>query len=112
MNFLKKLFGGTDSGKSSRDPEGLFLYVQCDNCGDKVRLHIYKQQELNRGDSGFVWHKTIIDNRCFRPIPTVVNFDSGYRVVSADIEGGHYITREEYETAKVSQDTDDGVKSP
>jgi hypothetical protein len=98
MGFLKKLFG-SDSGSSPGDDEGFFVYVQCNNCGDKVRLRIHKQHDLNRDDDGFVWHKTIIDSRCFRPIKTVAHFDGRYQMTTVEIDGGRYITQAEYEAA-------------
>lgn len=104
MGFLKKLFGGDDASGAGR--EGFFLYVQCDNCKERVRLRIVRQHDLNRTDSGYVWHKTIVDNRCFRQIPTVVQFDGNLNIISSEIDGGHFIDQAEYEQAEVSQTTD------
>ena len=42
-------------------------------------------------------HKTIVDNRCFRPMPTVVTLNANYEMTAQEITGGRYITREEYE---------------
>ena len=107
MGFLKRLFGGEGSSKGqASDPDGFFFYVQCDNCSKKVRLRILKKYELNYSDNGYVWHKTIVDSRCFREIPAVVRFDNNYNVISADITGGREISRDEYEMSEVSQPTD------
>lgn len=107
MSFLKKLFGGDGSKRSAgADDQGFFLYVQCDQCGAKVRLRVHKQHELNYTDDGYVWVKTIIDSRCFRPMPTVVHFDHSYNVVSSELEGGRYISRDEFEAPDVSQVTE------
>lgn len=101
MGFLKKLFGG--DAKESRpigtpsDPQGVYFYVQCDRCGAPVRLRADKQHDLiNEGD-GYTWHKTIVDNRCFRPMLTIVHLNAAYEMVSHEISGGRYITRDEYE---------------
>lgn len=107
MSFIKKLFGGSNDKKSSGSGEGLFLYVQCDRCQDKVRLFIHRQHELNRSDEGYVWHKTIIDNKCYQPITTVVHFDNHYNVAHSEIDGGHYISKEEFDSGTVSNPTDD-----
>jgi hypothetical protein len=93
LNFLRKLFGG---GEPSGDPHGLFLYVQCDRCGATVRLRVHKAHDLNREGDGFIWRKTIVDSRCFKPMPTTVVFDSGYQIAHQEIEGGRYLTEEEY----------------
>lgn len=104
MGILRRLFGGADAGRSG-NADGFFLYVRCDRCGDKVRLRVHKQHDLNQAEGGYVWHKTIIDNRCFRPMPTVVHFDHNYNVSRAEIEGGRYIERDEYEAGDIGQTT-------
>ena len=110
MGFLKRLFGGEGSAKGqSTDSEGFFFYVQCDNCGKKVRLRILKQYELNNSGDGYVWHKTIVDSRCFREIPAVVLFDRNYKITNAEIHGGHQISLEDYEAPEVSQPTDNDL---
>jgi hypothetical protein len=104
MSFLKKLFGDSGSKRSSgSDDQGFFLYVQCDNCGSKVRLRVHKQNDLNQADGGYVWMKTIIDNKCFRPMHTVVHFDKNYRMTDSELGGGRFISLEEYEAPAESQ---------
>jgi hypothetical protein len=93
LNFLKKLFG---PGDSSGDPRGFFFYVQCDRCGATVRLRVHKTHDLNREGYGFVWRKTIVDSRCFKPMPTTVMFDNRYQITHQEIEGGRYLTEEQY----------------
>jgi hypothetical protein len=101
MGFLKKLFSASDEAQSKQrgetvDTLGLYFYVQCDNCGAPVKLRADKQYDLLDEGDGYVWHKTIVDNRCFRRIPTVVHLNRRYEVVNQTIEGGRYITEEEY----------------
>lgn len=96
MSFLRKLFG---SSSPARDERGIYLYVICDRCGDRLRLRIDREYDLNREGDGYTWHKTLVDNRCFRPMPTVVHFDRHYQVTSTEIEGGHYVSQEAYEAA-------------
>jgi hypothetical protein len=102
MGFLKKLFGGGERDASPEKPyvdtQGIYLYVRCDRCGTPVRLRADKQYDLINDEDGFVWHKTIVDNRCFRPMPTVVRFNAAYEMVSHEITGGRYITKEDYES--------------
>jgi hypothetical protein len=97
MGFLKKLLGGDRPEQPYVDKDGIYLYVQCDRCGTAVRLRADKQYDLVNEEGGFVWHKTIVDNRCFRPMPTVVRFNRDYEVVAEEITGGHYITEAEYQ---------------
>jgi hypothetical protein len=102
MGFLKKLFGGGGEAQTKKpapyvDTQGIYFYVQCDNCGAPVKLRVDKQYDLFDEGDGYVWHKTIVDNRCFRRIPTVVHLNRQYEVVSQTIEGGRYITEETYQ---------------
>lgn len=100
MGFLRRLFGKSETAEQT-DQGGIFVYVVCDRCGDRLRLRIDRQYDLNRLDEGgYVWHKTLVDGKCYRPMPTVVKFDRNYQLVSAEIEGGHYISREAYEAAE------------
>lgn len=104
MGFFKKLFGAKDandqpSSGASADPQGVYFYAQCDRCGAVVRLRADKQYDLINEAGGYIWHKTIVDNRCFRPMPTVVHLNAAYEMVSHEITGGRYITREAYEEA-------------
>jgi uncharacterized Zn finger protein len=97
MGFLKKIFGGGEKKTSEYvDTRGIYFYVRCDNCGTIVKVRADKEYDLSRQGDGFVWHKTIVDNRCFRSIPTVVVLDGSYNVVSAEISGGEYVTEAAY----------------
>lgn len=108
MGFLKRLFGGGE--QEYVDKQGIYFYVRCDNCGASVRVRADKQHDLNRENGGFVWHKTIVDSRCFRPIRTVVHFDGSYNVSNYELEGGQFISQEVYEADQggVGQPTDEG----
>ncbi len=96
MGFLKKLFGGGNQEKEYVDKTGLYFYVQCDNCGTAVRVRADKQHDLLSKDGGYVWHKTIVDSKCFQRIPVVMYLDRSYQMTSAEMEGGHFISEEEY----------------
>jgi hypothetical protein len=80
------------------DKEGFFFYVACDNCGNHLRLRVTRSYDLERGEGGgFSWRKTIVDSRCFRKMEAMVLFDSAYRVVEKEIEGGRFVGRAEWE---------------
>lgn len=117
MGFLKKLFGGKDDRerreKTNTDPQGVYFYVLCERCGTPVRVRADKQYDLINEAGGFIWHKTIVDNRCFRPMPTVVHLNGSYEIVSHEISGGRYITEQEYEAlwAERSAAADDSADS-
>lgn len=96
MGFLRRLLGGDKKG-SQVDTQGVYFFVRCNHCGARIRLRADKQYDINRSEDGYVWHKTIVDSKCFRQMPAVVHLDSNYEVISAEISGGEFITREAYE---------------
>ncbi|MCA9971956.1 MAG: hypothetical protein KC425_17150 [Anaerolineales bacterium] len=95
MGFLKKLFGGKD--KPYVDENGIYFYVRCQNCGTVVRVRADRRNDLSHADGGYEWHKTIVDNKCFRRMETVVQFNHKYEVTHADLRGGDYVTEAEYD---------------
>jgi hypothetical protein len=115
MGFLKKIFGGGEKKPSEYvDTRGVYFYVRCDNCGTVTRVRADKEYDLVRQGDGYIWHKTIVDNRCFRSIPTVVVLDGNFEVVNAEISGGEYVTEEEFKAfyaAKVRAATEDESES-
>lgn len=100
MAFWKRLFGWGEAKKEQTgnvDPHGLYFYVRCARCEACVRVRADKQHDLNPTDGGYTWHKTIVDSKCFRRIPTIVQLDRNYQVIHQEIEGGSYITQTDYE---------------
>ncbi len=97
MGFLKRLFGGGEEKPSGGDPHGIYLYARCGQCGAIVRVRADKQHDLMNTGGGYEWHKTIVDARCFRRMQTVVQFDRGYNVTHASLEGGDYVTEADWQ---------------
>lgn len=106
MSFFRRLFGGRGSGASTaaRDPNGYWIYVRCDACGEKIKLRVDREHDLSAdfdgaGDypSGFAVHKEIIGRNCFRRIGVDITFNSGRVPVEQHIRGGTFITAEEYD---------------
>lgn len=97
MGFLRKLFGQSSQPKD----DGLYFYVRCGNCGRALRIRVNKQADLlpdwDRG--GYSLTKEMMDDKCFRLMRAEMTFDSSLKVTSQTIEGGAFITREEYEAA-------------
>ncbi|MBN2392309.1 MAG: hypothetical protein JXR84_16390 [Anaerolineae bacterium] len=101
MSFLDKLrklfFGSADS--QLRDPDGIYFYVKCDTCGAPVRIRADKHHDLQRNfeHGGYTLRKEIMDGGCFSLIYATLRFDEAYRIVEREIEGGTFITWEEYQ---------------
>ena len=106
MGFLRKIFGGQGRQKEYVDTQGIYFYALCDNCGAKVKVRADKQHDLNQTDNGYVWHKTIVDNRCFRRLQAVVYLDNRYQMTDYELTGGRFISQEEYEARPETADTE------
>ena len=95
MSFLKRLFGG---GEPS-DPDAIWLYVRCDYCGQKMKIRVDRRFDL-RSDyeqGGYRLDKEIMDGTCFSLMMARLRFDAGQRIVEQELEGGTFLTRQEYE---------------
>jgi len=113
MGFIKKLFGAQGKKPSEYiDTRGVYFYVRCDHCGTIVKLRADKEYDLERMANGYEWHKTVVDSRCFRRMPTVVMLDADFQVVDAEINGGKYVTEEEYLRSLQPPSPPDGVNEP
>ncbi len=105
MAFLRKLFGG---GPQAANDAGLYLFVKCNNCGTPVRVRVNPSSELaaDYGDTeteGYSLTKEIMDDRCFRVMRAQLAFDKNRRETGRTIEGGTFITSEEYDALKAPQ---------
>jgi hypothetical protein len=105
MDFLRRLFGGT---KSAPADNALHLYVRCSRCGAPVhvRVHAYNDLAVEYNDddvAGYTLHKEIMDSKCFRLIQADITFDRNRREQGRTIEGGEFISREEYERLAAGQ---------
>ncbi len=97
MGFLPRL--GRDKGRPT-DPDGIYFYVRCDHCGEKLRIRADRRHDLleDYQTGTLVWKKEIMDSRCFRIMYATVVFGPGLRVQSQTVEGsGHFISQEEFE---------------
>ena len=102
MDFLKRLFGGGEP----RDPGAIWLYVRCDYCGQKLKIRVDRRLDLRRDyeRGGFKLDKEIMDGTCFSLMMARVRFDGGQRIVSQELEGGTFLTREEFEREEKGTD--------
>lgn len=101
MEFLKKLFSGGTKGPKDESSEAVFIYSQCEKCGEKFRNRIDKQFDLqmNYEENGPAYrtHKELVGAQCRNTIILDLEFDQQKRLREKSIERGQFITREEYE---------------
>jgi hypothetical protein len=100
MNLLRRLFG---SGSAPVPDNAIHLYVRCDRCGAPVHVRVDPRNDLviEYGDdddaSGYRLIKEIMDSRCFRLMRAEIEYDRGRREQSRQIEGGTFISKEDYD---------------
>lgn len=108
MNIFRRLFGG---GQSNGDG-AIHLYVRCNRCSSPVHVRVDPRNDLviEYGDdddaSGYRLVKEIMDSRCFRLMRAEIEYDRSRRELSRQLEGGTFITRDEYDqmVAKAEQE--------
>ncbi len=113
MGFFSQLFGKlrgkTTSGQKGYarqdGPSGLYVYLQCDHCGEKIGVRLSKTSELQRregpdegqGPGEYFVRKTIVGSKCYRRIEATIDFDARYNVVHSEVVNGKLITFDEYQ---------------
>ena len=107
---VRALLGGPGGSRGARDDgaggNAFWVYVKCSHCGEKIRVRVSREHDLSAdfdaGDmpSAYYAHKEIVGNQCFRRIKVDLHFDGRRQLADQKIEGGTFITREEYEAAE------------
>ena len=106
MNLLRRLFGG---GGPSASDGAIHLYVRCDRCGAPVHVRVDPRNDLviEYGDdeeaAGYRLFKEIMDSRCFRLMRAEIAYDRARREIDRQLEGGQFITEEEYDRLVAQQ---------
>lgn len=98
MNFLKRLFGND----ARPTDDALHLYVRCNRCGSFLHVRVDPRHELIQDydeDStiGYRLAKEMMDSRCFQLMRAEIEFDTSRRELSRRIEGGTFVSKEEFE---------------
>jgi DNA-directed RNA polymerase subunit N (RpoN/RPB10) len=105
MGFLDKLtslFAGKGGGGVESDGRGMYFYVRCAACGEKIRVRVDTfndlAQEFDDKDkvSGYTLDKDVMGTRCFRMMHLHIQFDSGKRILDKSVQNGTLVSKEEY----------------
>jgi hypothetical protein len=101
MKLLKRLRGLVDGEGRPRDPDGIYFYVRCGRCGQRLKVRADRRFDLVRDldEGGYVLHKEMMDGTCFSLMYATVRFDDDKRIISQEVEGGEFISEEEFHQA-------------
>ena len=108
MASLGRLLGGL-FGKGGGEPRdnAYYYYVRCGKCGEAIRVRVDRANDLAQdfegaGDnpSGYTATKGVVGKKCFRTISLTLQFDGARRETSRSIDGGDFISAEEYAAAE------------
>ncbi len=101
MNLLKKI---GSLFLSSAGDRGLWIYVRCNRCGEKLKTRIDIMTDLtvrygeSNGEDVYYTRKTLIGSElCFQPIEATLTFDLRRQLIDKQITGGEFITKQEFE---------------
>ena len=105
MEILKRLFGKQGKAASGDDANALVYYIKGAKCGAITRLRIDKYNELSLDDDGenYIARKVVVDNVCYGSVEIELRFDASRNEISRSIQGGTFVTREEYEAWQARQ---------
>jgi DNA-directed RNA polymerase subunit RPC12/RpoP len=90
------------SGHKAAHGESMYLYIQCEKCGEKLKVLVKKETDLERvyeeekGGPAYRLIKEAMDSKCFSIITIRAEFDINKNIISRDISNGHFITEEDY----------------
>jgi hypothetical protein len=98
LDKLTSLFGG---GGGEGD-NAVHIYVECGRCQARVHVRLDPRHDLSQGEGGdYFVRKEVMDSKCFRLMVAELTFDSRYRVQTQEIQGGRFLTQEEFDAPGV-----------
>ena len=95
LDSLRSLFSSRPSAKAD---DAIHVYVECGRCQAKVHVRLDKRHDLSQSDGGgYFVRKEIMDSKCFRMMTAEIAFDESYRIQSQEVQGGRFLSRQEFE---------------
>ncbi len=101
MNLLRKIWQSFSAGAGggSGGDVGMYYYVQCDRCGEVIRVRINPLNDLSLDDTGAnLWaHKIIVGQRCYNRIEADFIYDTNRRLRNTEATGGKFVDKKAYQ---------------
>ena len=82
------------------EKDSLVVYIKCDKCGNVMKKRILKSRDFvvsYDGNAAFVIDKLYVCDKCYNQIKVDAGFKRSYKPVYFEINGGSFVTEEEYE---------------
>ena len=101
MKWFVRLWKKISQHSAARG-ERLYLFIQCDKCGEKLKVFVNKETDLERvyeegkGGPAYRLTKEAMDSKCFSIISVTIEFDINKNIISRDISNGRFITEEDH----------------
>jgi len=100
LDKLASMLGGRGGGSD----DAIHIYVECSRCQAKVHVRLDPRHDLSQAEGGgYFVRKEIMDSKCFRLMAAEITFDTRYRVQTQDIQGGRFLTRQEFDAPAAGQ---------
>jgi hypothetical protein len=100
MGLLDRLSSLFSPKPSKEADDAVHIYVECGRCKSKVHVRLDKRNDLSVGEGGgYFVRKEIMDSKCFRLMYAEIVFDARYGIQSQELQGGRFITKEEFDAA-------------
>lgn len=111
MEFLKKLFGRASSHTPKDETsEAVFIYSQCQKCGETFRNRIDKRfdlmQSYTEDGPAYTVRKEIVGAYCRNILILHLEFDGQRRLTGKSLENGRLLSREEFEELRAAAEQD------
>ena len=99
MGFLDMLTSLFSTKPSRGADEAIHVYVECGRCRSAVHVRLDKRHDISQGEGGgYFVRKEVMDSKCFRLMTAEIVFDGTYRIQSQQVQGGRFLTKEEFDT--------------
>jgi hypothetical protein len=102
--FFRFLVNSSSATSNNPESKAIWVYLKCSKCGEPIALRIRKTDEIQRdydgNDSNYFVQKLVVGNKCYNRIPLRLDLDSSYKIKNKTIQGGIFITKDEYDSLK------------
>jgi hypothetical protein len=100
MGFLSNLF----KNMFTPPPDAFWVYLQCQKCGEKIKVRINTLSEVSQADNGtYFVQKEAMGSKCFNRIPFRLELDRFRNIKNKEITGGKFITEKEFNSTDTNQ---------